>query len=219
MRNGPETLSPTPRRWIPVVGALGGTALGLGALAFATGSLAVVTELGRGPTAVFGLAAAILTILGGLALGAAWLGLVAAGHGGLAPMFGAFAASAAVIGAQAVGDDPAFLMVKGLILMAGLILCALGHLQASLPAASRSARANSARGAGAVRLGATLALIGLVATTLAYSRSIELPLGLAMALVIAGFVGITVLGSGLAFAFAGLGSGPARAHPEPLARS
>ncbi len=210
MRTPNEALSSPAPRWIPLVGAIGGAALALGTLAFAAASLAVVTDLGRGPTAAFALAAAILSVLGGLALGVAWLGLVATGRGGLAALLGALAVPAAVIGSQAVDDAPAFVLVKGLVLMAGLILCALAHL--NLP------RTRDNGGSGAIRGGATLALIGLVATTLAYSRSLELPLGLAMALVVAGFLGITVLGFGLAFRFASLRD-DLRARPLPAVRS
>lgn len=205
-----EVLPPSPRRWIQIVGAIGGTALGLGALAFAAGSLAVVTDLGRGPTAAFGLAAAVLSILGGLAVGAAWLGRVIAGRSGLAPMFGAFAVAGTLVGAQFIDDGPGMPMVKGLILIAGLIVCALAHF--NLP------RERDNGGSGAIRGGATLALVGLAATAMAYARSIELPLGLAMALIIAGFLGITVLGFGVAFRFASLRD-DVRARPDQAARS
>jgi hypothetical protein len=97
-------------------------------------------------------------------------------------------------------------MAKGLIVIGGLIVCAMAHV--NMP------RERFRRGIGAVRSGATLAFVGLAVTTMAYSRSIELPLAVAVALVVAGFLGGAVLGSGLAVGFASLGGA---AHPADAA--
>ena len=194
---GPAPAAAAPAAsWPRMLGALGGVALGLGAAVLLIGALSP-SFLSKGTLWFAGLALAS----GGVALGLAWLGFLLEGRAGFAVIGASFALPvgfviAVLLPSGTAVTGPAMFKAKAMIAVAGMALCALGHIFALAEGAFARLRA--------ARLGAVLATVGIGGELIGLARNLELPELVRYALGIAGFGGLVVLGLALAVGLPGL---------------
>ncbi|MCC6625125.1 MAG: hypothetical protein IT385_28015 [Deltaproteobacteria bacterium] len=185
--------TPSPSRWPFFTAAIGGVALGLGAVVLGAGFVieGVVTGGGAGFSEAFALVTTALMALGGLLLGVGWIGVAARGEAGFGPALGALAVPVSIGVAIALeGQDAGTIMLRGLIQFVGLTLCAMGFTFGL--GDGRLARF------GGTRFFAGLGFVGFGGIVWLFAKNIDAPVALVMALCVAGFVGISALGFGIA---------------------
>lgn len=177
--------------WPGTAGAIGGGLVGLGtaAMLMAAFSPSMLSK-------TLALIVGVMLALGGLVLGVGWIGLTLAGRGGFGVAAGSFAIPAAIVTAVLLPGGLGMIVVKGAIVIAGMLLCAIGHAFALREATFAAF--------GVARLAAVAAVLGLGAEATAFAKQIALPAGVQYAIAIVGFGGLSLLGFALAAGLPGL---------------